>query len=320
MPTQNISRNTGKMVNRVLIRIKVVQILYSYYLKGSNDLAAAEKELVFSLNKSYELYHLLLLLMVELTREEQLRIDAAKNKFLLSDSDLNPDMRLANNKFIEKLAANKNLQEYIERQKISWSEESDFLRYMLDKIKASDLYAEYLGLEELSFDTDREFWKKVFKTIIIPDENLLNLLESQSLYWNDDLDIISTFVLKSIKKYDEHNGNFQGLLPMFKDDDDLEFARKLFREAVLSIEQNRNLIDCHAKNWEIERVALMDIVIMTVALVEIEKFPEIPLKVSLNEYIEIAKSYSTIKSGHFINGILDSIIVQLKKEGKLTKE
>lgn len=308
------------MVNRVLIRIKVVQILYSYYLKGSNDLATAEKELIFSLNKSYELYHLLLFLLVELTREEQLRIDAAKNKYLLSDSDLNPDMKLANNVFIKKIAANKNLQEYVERQKISWAEESDFLRYMLDKIKTSELYTEYLASEEQSFEIDREFWKKAFKTIIIPDENLLNLLESQSLYWNDDLDIISTFVLKSIKKYDDQSGDYQELLPMFKDDEDLEFARKLFRESVLNMDRNRELIDSHAKNWEIERVALMDVVIMSAALMEIEKFPEIPLKVSLNEYIEIAKSYSTVKSGHFINGILNSIIVQLKKEGKLTKE
>ena len=307
------------MVNRVLIRIKVVQILYSYYLKKSNDLAAAEKELIFSLNKSYELYHLLLLLLIALTREEQLRIDAAKNKIYLSASDSHLNMKLADNLFVAKLAANKKLQEYVERQKISWAEESDFLRYMLNKIKSSDLYGAYVSSAEQSFETDREFWKKVFKTIIVPDENFLNLLESQSLYWNDDLDIISTFVLKSIKKYDEQSSDDQELLPMFKDDDDLEFARKLFRESVLAIDRNRNLIDLHAKNWEIERVALMDVVIMSVALVEIETFPEIPLKVSLNEYIEIAKSYSTAKSGHFINGILDSIIVQLKKEGKLTK-
>ncbi|HIU55831.1 MAG TPA: transcription antitermination protein NusB [Candidatus Gallibacteroides avistercoris] len=307
------------MVNRVLIRIKVVQILYSYYLKKSNDLAAAEKELIFSLNKSYELYHLLLLLLIALTREEQLRIDTAKNKKYFSASDSHLNMKLADNLFVAKLAANKKLQEYVERQKISWAEESDFLRYMLNKIKSSDLYGAYVSSAEQSFETDREFWKKVFKTIIVPDENFLNLLESQSLYWNDDLDIISTFVLKSIKKYDEQSSDDQELLPMFKDDDDLEFARKLFRESVLAIDRNRNLIDLHAKNWEIERVALMDVVIMSVALVEIETFPEIPLKVSLNEYIEIAKSYSTAKSGHFINGILDSIIVQLKKEGKLTK-
>ena len=307
------------MVNRVLIRIKVVQILYSYYLKKSNDLAAAEKELIFSLNKSYELYHLLLLLLIALPREEQLRIDTAKNKKYFSASDSHLNMKLADNLFVAKLAANKKLQEYVERQKISWAEESDFLRYMLNKIKSSDLYGAYVSSAEQSFETDREFWKKVFKTIIVPDENFLNLLESQSLYWNDDLDIISTFVLKSIKKYDEQSSDDQELLPMFKDDDDLEFARKLFRESVLAIDRNRNLIDLHAKNWEIERVALMDVVIMSVALVEIETFPEIPLKVSLNEYIEIAKSYSTAKSGHFINGILDSIIVQLKKEGKLTK-
>lgn len=308
------------MVNRVLIRIKVVQIVYSYYLKGSNDFAAAEKELFFSLNKSYELYHLLLLLMIDLTHEEHLRIDAAKNKFLISDSDLNPDMKLADNKFIKKLEANKNLQDYISQQKVSWINEGDFLRYMLDKIKTSEVYAEYLASEDDSFDADREFWKKVFKNIILPDENLAELLESQSLYWNDDLDIISTFVLKSIKKYNGKQGDYQELLPMFKDDDDSDFATKLFSESVMNLEKNKALIDRHAKNWEVERVALMDVVIMAVALAEIEKFPEIPLKVSLNEYIEMAKSYSTVKSGHFINGILDSVIVQLKKDGKLTKE
>ena len=171
------------MVNRVLIRIKVVQILYSYYLKKSNDLAAAEKELIFSLNKSYELYHLLLLLLIALTREEQLRIDTAKNKKYFSASDSHLNMKLADNLFVAKLAANKKLQEYVERQKISWAKESDFLRYMLNKIKSSDLYGAYVSSAEQSFETDREFWKKVFKTIIVPDENFLNL----SLYfvsWN----------------------------------------------------------------------------------------------------------------------------------------
>ena len=160
--------------------------------------------------------------------------------------------------------------------------------------------------ENDSYEADRELWRKLFKNVIIESDDLCDVLESMSLYWNDDLEIISTFVLKSIKRFEEKHSEKQSLLPMFKDEEDAEFARTLFRKSIL--------------NWEIERVAFMDVVIMLVALAEMQTFPSIPIRVTLNEYIEIAKSYSTVKSGHFINGILDSIATQLKKEGVLTKE
>ena len=173
---------------------------------------------------------------------------------------------------------------------------------------------------EDSYENDCEFWKKALKTLICCDEELIELLEQKSLYWNDDLEIITTFVLKTIKQFSEENGEEQALLPMFKDDDDAEFAKLLFRNTLLHGEEYRNYIENFIRNWEIERVAFMDIVIMMVAMSEFYGFPSIPTRVTLNEYIELAKSYSTSKSGQFVNGVLNAIADNLKKEGALTKE
>lgn len=308
------------MVNRILIRIKVVQIIYSYYLKGANDMSNAEKELLFSLDKTYELYHYLLLLIIELTDTQTARLEMAKSKHLATKEEKDPNIRFINNRFIAQLKTCKAFDDYLAQQKISWINEQDFLRLLLDKIESSDIYADYMASDDDSYEADKEFWRKVFKQIITENEDLRELLESQSLYWNDDFDIISTFVLKTIKKFEAKNGAKQTLLPMFKDNEDADFAKRLFRRAILDAEVNKQLINEHSKNWELDRVAQMDIIIMSVALAEIKTFPSIPIKVTLNEYIEIAKSYSTLKSGHFINGILDSAVAQLKKSGELTKE
>lgn len=307
------------MINRVLIRIKIVQILYSFSLKEDKNMDVAEKELLFSLAKAYELYYYLLMLMVELTETQRLRLDSAKNKLLVSEEDRNPNMRFVDNRFIAQLKTNLQYNEYTNQQKISWVNESAFIRLLLDKILNSDIYVQYIASADDSYDADREFWKKIFKSFIATNDDLQELLETQSLYWNDDLEIVSTFVLKTIKKFDEKNGVDQPLLPMFKDSEDERFAKLLLRYAVLGTDENKTDIDRHTRNWEIDRVAHMDIVVMLVALAEIRNFPEIPVKVTLNEYIEIAKAYSTNKSGHFINGVLDSIVAELKKEGKLTK-
>lgn len=308
------------MVNRILIRIKVVQIVYSYLINKDKSIDAAEKELFFSLEKSYELYHRLLLLMIELTDAQNRRIENARSKYLATAAEKDPDTRLSNNRFIAQLRENKMLKEYISRQSISWINEPDFVRILLDRILDSDIYKAYIASEEDSYAVDLDFWKKIFKQVIVDDEDLFEILESQSLYWNDDLNTISTFALKTIKRFDQSKGADQELLPMFKDSEDSEFAKQLFRKTLMNAEANKTLIDQHTKNWEIERVAFMDVVIMLVALAEIKSFPSIPVKVTLNEYIEIAKAYSTSKSGHFINGILDAIASQLKKDGTLIKE
>ncbi len=306
------------MVNRTLIRTKVVQIVYSSLIDKEKSIEVAEKDLFASLEKSYELYHLLLLIPVEITRLHRLRLDAARNKLLATDEDKYPNTRLIDNRYIAQLEANTFFLKYIEKRPLVWSDETNYLRTMLDTILSSGLYTEYLNAED-SYENDRSFWKSVYKQFIFTNERLSDLLESQSLYWNDDLPIIATFVLKTVKRFDETAGIEQELLPMFKDDDDKDFARKLFRRALLDSDKNRTIIERYIKNWEIDRIAFMDIVIMAVAIAEITTFPSIPLQVSYNEYIEIAKSYSTPKSGNFVNGVLDAVITELKANGLLTK-
>ena len=308
------------MINRILIRSKVIQIAYSYFLTKDKSVMEAEKELFFSFEKSYELYHLLLTLMVELTDTQAARVEAARMKFLATPEEKNPNMRFVNNRFIEQLRNCKDYKEYHEKKPVTWSNDPEFLRDFSERIVKSDLYKEYMEAPEDSYENDCEFWKKALKTLICCDEELIELLEQKSLYWNDDLEIITTFVLKTIKQFGEENGEEQALLPMFKDDDDAEFAKLLFRNTLLHGEEYRNYIENFIRNWEIERVAFMDIVIMMVAMSEFYGFPSIPTRVTLNEYIELAKSYSTSKSGQFVNGVLNAIADNLKKEGALTKE
>lgn len=305
------------MVNRNLIRIKIVQIVYSY-LKGDKDLAAAEKELLFSMDKAYELYHYLLLLMIELTDAQKLKQENAKSKYLPTQEDLNPNTKFADNLFIASLKNNIQFSEYIATQKLSWVNESELIKKLLGEILNSELYKEYIEKGENSFEGDKEFWRSALKNILLQNELLSEILEDQSLYWNDDLEIIGTFVMKTIRKFTQDETSNE-LMPMYKDMSDLQFAKKLFRNTILNAEKYRNLIDENAKNWELDRIAFMDIVIMIVALAEINSFESIPVKVSLNEYIEIAKNYSTPKSGKFINGILDAIVSKMKKSGELNK-
>ena len=307
------------MVNRVLIRLKIVQIVYAYYQNGSKNVDSAEKELMFSLSKAYDLYNYLLILMVALTNYAQKRIEAGKAKLAPTAEELYPNMKFVENKFVAQLSTNKQLLDYVEKQKRSWSNEEEFVKRLFEKIVNSDIYKEYMASKDASYEEDRELWRKLYKTFIYNNEALDSLLEDQSLYWNDDKEIIDTFVLKTIKRFDENNGADQELLPEFKDDDDQEFARRLFRRAILNCDYYRHLISANTKNWELDRVAFMDVIIMQCALAEILSFPNIPISVSLNEYVEIAKAYSTNKSGSFVNGTLDGIVKELKKEGKLAK-
>ena len=307
------------MVNRVLIRLKIVQIVYAYYQNGSKNVDSAEKELMFSLSKAYDLYNYLLILMVALTNYAQKRIEAGKAKLAPTAEELYPNMKFVENKFVAQLSTNKQLLDYVEKQKRSWSNEEEFVKRLFEKIVNSDIYKEYMASKDASYEEDRELWRKLYKTFIYNNEALDSLLEDQSLYWNDDKEIIDTFVLKTIKRFDENNGADQELLPEFKDDDDQEFARRLFRRAILNCDYYRHLISENTKNWELDRVASMDVIIMQCALAEILSFPNIPISVSLNEYVEIAKAYSTNKSGSFVNGTLDGIVKELKKEGKLAK-
>ena len=300
------------MINRVLIRLKIVQIVYAYYQNGGKNLDTAEKELFFSLSKAYDLYNYLLLLMVEVTKQANKRLNAAKNKLVPTKEELFPNTKFVENRFIAQLEVNKQLLEFSNNQKKTWENEADFVKTLCDKILESDIYKEYMASETSSYEEDRELWRKLYKNIIFNNIELDQVLEDQSLYWNDDKEIVDTFVLKTIKRFDEKNGAKQELLPEFKDEEDQDFARRLFRRTILNADYYRHLISENTKNWDLDRVAFMDVVIMQIALAEILSFPNIPVSVSLNEYVEIAKLYSTPKSGGFINGTLDGIVNSLK--------
>ena len=307
------------MINRVLIRLKIVQIVYAYYQNGGKNLDTAEKELFFSLSKAYDMYNYLLLLMVEITKQAEKKQNAAKGKLLPTAEELCPNTKFVDNRFIAQLESNQQLLEFSQAQKKTWENESEFVKALCEKIMNTDIYKEYMASETSSYEEDRELWRKLYKRIIFNNEELDQVLEDQSLYWNDDKEIVDTFVLKTIKRFEEKNGPKQELLPEFKDEEDQDFARRLFRRTILNADYYRHLISENTRNWELDRVAFMDVVIMQIALAEILSFPNIPVSVSLNEYVEIAKLYSTPKSGSFINGTLDGIVNTLKAENKLTK-
>ena len=307
------------MINRTLIRIKVLQVVYAYCQKNSSDLHGAERELIRSLQKSYELYHSLLLLITVFTDLEQKKIDALKYKFLLTEEDRNPNLRLANNRFAEQLRTNETLEKFVYHNGNFWINEGNtFVRNLFNTILQSAFYKNYIQSED-TYENDREFWRKVFKNIILEDAGLLEILEEKDMYWIDDLDIIGTFVLKTIKRFHAETGSKQELLPMYRDEEDSRFAIRLLHRSILEHDENANLINRQIQNWDLERIASIDLYIMQIALAEIKNFPSIPISVSLNEYIDLAWYYSTPKSGNFINGILDSIVTELKNEGKLLK-
>lgn len=298
----------------------MLQIVFAYGQNGNTDLKIAENELHLSLRRAYDLYYYFLLLVIEVTRLQERRIDAKKQKLRPTEEDLKPNTRLIDNRFAHQLETNEMLLDYVKEHGISWANETDFIKHVLDLILTSDIYAAYKDHQNDSYETDREFWRAVFRKLICGNEDIENSLEDISIYWNDDIDIIQTFVLKTIKRFDEKNGSNEKLLPMFKDEEDYDFVVQLFRASIKNKDLYHSWIDKHIKNWEAERVANMDLVIMQVALAEIMNFPNIPIKVTLNEYIDAAKYYSTPKSGVFINGILDSVVKELKKEKILLKD
>jgi N utilization substance protein B len=279
----------------------------------------AENELLLSLRRSYDLYHYLLLLIVEVTRMYERLIEVRRNKYRPTDEEKNPDMRLLNNRLAMQLVDNENLRKYNREHGISWSEDTDFVKKILETILKSDVYKDYVNSETDSYEADRDFWRLVFKRIISGNEFVEDYLEEKCIYWNEDVDIIESFVVKTIKRFDEKAGSKQELMPMFNNNDDYDYVIKLFRQTLLHGDEYRERINKHMKNWESERVANMDLVIMQVAVAEILNFPSIPVSVTLNEYIDAAKYYSTPKSGIFINGVLDAIVEELKKEKRLMK-
>jgi len=307
------------MINRVLLRIKIIQILYSYYKSGDKTALMVEKELFYSIEKTYDLYYHLLNLSVAITDFASQRIESRKNKFCPTPGDLNPNTRFVENSFLKQLRTNVHFKAYLTAHKLSWVNYPDVIKELYEEISCTDFFTEYMESDTTSYELDKELWRKIYKRVILSNEALDDSLEEQSIYWTDDVEIVISFILKTIKRFDAELGVGQSLLPMFKDEEDADFARKLLKGVLKNGASYRETIDQNTRNWELERIAFMDTLIMEVALSELMDFPTIPVNVTLNEYIEIAKSYSTDRSGTFINGVLDNIVGQLKEQNKLIK-
>ena len=307
------------MINRVLLRTKIVQILYSYYKSGSKSIPVAEKELFHSIEKTYDLYFHLLQLPVEITRYAANQIETKRNRHRPTAEDLNPNTRFIDNAFVVQLSKNIQFNDYLTEHKLSWVNDSEIIKLLFEELTATVYYTEYMNAPATDYAADKDIWRKIFNKVILQNEDLDDSIQDQNIYWTDDIEMVVSFIIKTIKRFELVNADEQPLLPMFKDEEDAEFARKLIQSVLTKGDTFREMIDKNTKNWELDRIAFMDIVIMEVALAELLNFPTIPVNVTLNEYIEIAKSYSTEKSGTFINGVLDNIVGELKKENKLIK-
>lgn len=308
------------MINRSLIRLKVVQLLYAFYQNEGKSVDVAEKELLFSLAKAYDLYNYLLLLMVEVTKFARTQVEATEDLHNIAHKNDSVSHKFIDNKFIMQLEINKQLLDYKEDKKLSWADNVPYIKHLYTTIIQSEEYKAYMESEEEGYLCDRELWRKIYKNIISKDEEIDEILEDQSIYWNDDKEIVDTFVLKTIKRFAEENGCNQELVPEFRDEDDREFAIRLLKRSIVNDEYYHSLISDNTRNWEFNRLAFMDILLMQIALAEMLSFPEIPISVTINEYVEMAKYYSTPKSGKYINGILDHVSKKLRNEGKLLKQ
>ena len=307
------------MINRELIRLKLVQITYSFYQNGSKNPAVAEKELLLSLSRAYDLYNRMLLLMVELNRMALRMLEMRQSRARrLGESDF-VSAKFVENRFMLQLESNKQLREYRENQRFDWSDQEEYVRSLYNKIEESEYYKEYMSSGKNSYEEDREVWRLIYRHLICNNEELDSVLEEMDLYWNDDKVIVDTFVLKTINRFTEDSTDKQPLMPEYKDTADQEFAIRLLQKAIANKEYYYDLIASTTRNWDIKRVALMDRIILQLALAEIISFPGIPVSVSINEYVEIAKMYSTSKSGKYINATLDNISKRLMEENKLIK-
>ena len=306
------------MINRKLIRVKIVQLTYAYYQNGHHNMDTAEKELLFSLSKAYDLYNYLLGLIVAITQEERRRVDIATRRAEREGTET-PSQRFAFNKFATHLEEKKQLHLFMEDKKMSWENDVEAVRKLCDQIERSPLYQEYMMSDAEDYETDRELWRRIYRTLIQGNEDLDAILEEKSLYWNDDKEIVDTFVLKTIKRFDPANKADQELLPEYDDTEDREYALKLFRSTILNADTYQRYMSETSRNWNFSRLAYMDVVLMQIAIAEMLTFPNIPISVTINEYVDLAKLYSTPKSGGYINGMLDAIARHLVDTGRLLK-
>lgn len=307
------------MISRRLLRIKALMALYAFNRREDEDLPKAESELLFSIDKTYDLYHYLLLLILELSDVAAEKIDQSRQKKMPTPEDLSPNLRFVSNRIIDQLRNNRQFQKFISTRKLSWVNYQHVVRTLYNKLVAWNVFNEYMNSPENNYQRDKKFIISVINDLLALSEDLVSCLEEQSIYWNDDMEYVLVMIEKTLKKFKPDSGPDTPLMPLFKNEEDEDFVKILFRKAVLNTKQNSELIDSNTTNWELERIALMDILVMQLAVTEVLEFPEIPVKVTLNEYIEIAKYYCTSKSSTFVNGILDNIVREIREKGLFSK-
>ena len=300
------------------MRVKVLQSLYAFFQSGNDDLAAGEKELLFGIEKIFDLYLYQFSLLDELLRQEERFIEDKRNKHLPSEEDLNPNTRFRDNQCLQLIASSKDLQDRCQKKKINWNNDQDLVRKLLHHLKSQPYFIEYSRSSFESFEADRDFVVKMIKKDLMHFELLHHYYEEKSIYWLDDWELVNKMLIKTLKESADPVSGLQ-LMELFKEEDDREFARDLFKKTILNQKELDEIISAKTRNWDFERIALMDILIMKLALTEILKFPNIPVKVSLNEYIELSKMYSTPKSKVFINGVLDKLVAEFVKDKKINK-
>ena len=307
------------MISRRLLRIKALMAFYAFNRREDGDLSKAETELMFSIGKSYDLYHYLMLLVLDVADIASEKTEQALRKNMPTPEDLNPNRRFMDNKLISQLRKNIAFNKYISATKLSWTNYKHIPRLIYNKMTTWEPYEEYMKATDNNYQTDKKFIIKLITEFLSNLEELLNCLEEQSIYWNDDMEYVIVMVEKTLKKFKSESGDKCVLMPLFKNQEDEDFVKILFRKAVINAKKCSDLIDNNTTNWEVERIALMDILVMQLAITEVLEFPEIPVKVTLNEYIEISKYYCTSKSSTFVNGILDNIVKEIREKGLFNK-
>lgn len=307
------------MLNRRHLRIKILHILYAFYQDEEQNVVKTKKALDHSIKKMHELYLLLLLMIGSMQGFAIERIESGRKKQLPSPEDLNPNTKFVTNGPLRTITNSKNLQQVANESGIGWADHQEMLRKIFRSLMEHEEYTEFMNSEDRSFRHDRESLIRMFRKHMINSELFQDNLEELSIFWNDDLDLTASMVIKTIKTIKEDDEDFE-LLPLWRDDeDDKEFLEVLFSKSLAQAEENEAMVTEAAANWELERIAIMDRILMKMALAEARNFPSIPLKVTLNEYIELSKYYSTPKSHGFINGILDELFSKLKTDGTIKK-
>lgn len=310
------------MLNRRHLRIKALQILYAFYQDENAEFYQYEKQLEKSLDKIYDLYLYFLLIFEELHDFADQRIEERKIKIRPTEEDLSPNTKFVDNQIVQLLRMNVSLKRQAEMRKVNWTtaDKNNLMKKLFLNIVETDSYKEYMSMPESSFEDDKEFIKEIFKTDIANFGLLHDFFENDNVFWIDDIDLVCSMVLKTFRLMTEESDQYFDILPLYKDEsDEKDFVKTLLRRTVTYDNENNELIDQLTKNWDLERIAKMDVIILKMALTELQEFSSIPKKVTLNEYIEIAKFYSTPQSKVFINGVLDKAVGSLEKEGKIKK-